>query len=42
MGTLYVLFKYWHEMGTKFDDGGTKIDKLDTKYNPEVIKCIPL
>ena len=38
----HSLLKYWYEVGTKFDDCGTKFAKLDPKYNPEVIKYTPL
>ena len=32
---------YWYEVGTEFDDCGTKFVEISTKYNPEVIKYRP-
>jgi len=34
----HSLLKYWYEVGTKFDDCGTKFYKLGRTYNPEVIE----
>ena len=34
----HYIRNYWHEVGTKFDDGGTKFVEISTKHNPEVIK----
>jgi len=40
MGTLSVslLTSIWYEVGGEFDDRGETLDKLGTKYTPEVIK----
>ena len=39
LGTFFVII--FAVIGTKFDNYGTKIVELSTKYNPEVIKYIP-
>ena len=38
----HSLFKYWDEVGTKFDACGTTFIENSTKYNPEVINYRPL
>jgi len=37
----HSLLKYWYEVGTKFDDCGTKFIENSTEYIPEVIKGRP-
>ena len=37
----HYIRNYWGEVGTKFDDCGTKLVEISTKYNPEVIKYTP-
>ena len=37
----HYIRNYWYEVGTEFDNCGTKLVENSTKYNLEVIKYRP-